>query len=570
MKKSIFLFLVFLFVFPQTVGALYDPTSVPNNKYGILIVDISDIPELPALLNSTGGDWGYVTLVIPDNDRDHTKWQKIFDQLRRLHLIPIVRLATHVQGSSWAKPNENDVREWVQFLSKLNWPVENRYIVIFNEPNHAKEWGNTIDPEGYAKMLVAFAKELKASSQDFFILPAGLDASAASDGQSLDELEFLNRMKQAEPGVFDALDGWTSHAYPNPGFSGSPGAVGRRSLRAYQWELGILRSLDFTKKIPVFITETGWLHSQGKYTNTKLLSSESVGDNIRYAAVSVWNDPIIAAVTPFIFNYQDTLFDHFSWRQFGSDSYYPHYYAYQGIPKTKGTPRQRQSYETESTLFPTTLIADSTYTFSSSIRNTGQGILDVRDGYALEIEDSNQSFAVIVEPLPFLEPGQKGTISFHLKTPKKPGVYPVRAIITHYAQQTTILEKNLEIIPPPSLALHAQLGWRTTSDARDVQVLIYDKDFLIQKIVGLTMTKGQVLVPGLTNIIPGGEYRIVVLVPQYLPRQYIGILGSTLTKISVKRFLPLDVNEDGTFSLADFVALIRSSPKTILSLFFGP
>ena len=174
-----------------------------------------------------------------------------------------------------------------------------------------------------------------------------------------------------------------------------------------------------------------------------------------------------------------------------------------------------------------------------------------------------------MEPLPFLEPGQKGTISFHLKTPKKPGVYPVRAIITHYAQQITILEKNLEIIPPPSLALHAQLGWRTTSDARDVQVLIYDKDFLIQKIVGLTMTKGQVLVPGLTNIIPGGEYRIVVLVPQYLPRQYIGILGSTLTKISVKRFLPLDVNEDGTFSLADLVALIRSSPKTILSLFLA-
>ena len=40
---------------------MYNPLAVPNNRYGIHIVDTNDIPQLPALVNSSGGDWGYVT-----------------------------------------------------------------------------------------------------------------------------------------------------------------------------------------------------------------------------------------------------------------------------------------------------------------------------------------------------------------------------------------------------------------------------------------------------------------------------------------------------------------------------
>lgn len=570
MKKLIYLLLAILFLVPKPAFALYDPTSVPNNRFGMLVVDTNDIGELPALLNSSGGDWGYVTLVVPDSDRDSTKWQRIFDQMRRLHLIPIIRLATHVQGTSWAKPTHDDTRDWTQFLSQLNWPTENRYVVIFNEPNHAKEWGGTIDPEGYARVLVAFAKELKSASEDFFILPAGLDASAPSDSQSLDEEVFLTRMKESEPTIFELIDGWTSHSYPNPAFSGSPAAAGRGTLRTYQWELGILRSLGLTKNIPVFITETGWLHSQGKYMNPRLLSPEAVGANIAQAASSAWSDPAIVAVTPFIFNYQDTLFDHFSWRQFGATTYYPHYYAYQAIAKQKGTPRKRESYEVDGTLLPTKLVADSTYTFTVSLKNSGQGILDPRDGYTLELRDETKSFPTIVDPLPYLEPDQTGTISLHLQSPKKPGSYPVRLLLVHNAQSIPILERSIDVVPPPSITIQAHLGWRTTSDAGDVQVLIYDKHTLVQKFTGLTMIRGQTLVPGLTNIIPGNEYRIVTLVHKYLPRQYIGVLGEKLTTVRIKRLLPLDFNEDGAFTIADIIALVRFPPKAILQLFVGP
>lgn len=570
MSIFLLLFLLVFHLFAGGVQALYDPTNVPNNKFGILIVDTNDIPELPALLNSTGGDWGYVTLVIPDSDRNSEKWQRIFDQLRRLHLIPIVRLATHIQGTAWSKPTESDTRDWAQFLTKLNWPTENRYVVIFNEPNHAKEWGGTIDPEGYAKILVEFAKELKSASEDFFILPAGLDASAASDGQSLDAAAFLTRMKQSERSVFDVMDGWTSHAYPNPAFSGSPAASGRGTLRTYQWELGILRSLGLTKNPPIFITETGWQHSQGKYINPRLLSPETVGVYLAQAAVSPWSDPSIAAVTPFIFNYQDTLFDHFSWRQFGNSSYYPHYFSYQGVTKQKGTPRQRESYEVDGVLLPRKIVTDSTYTFTATIKNTGQGILDPKDGYTLTTTDETKSFTTIVDPLPYLEPGQTGAINLHLQTPKIPATYSVRLLLVHNTQSIPIAQQSIEVVPPPSIAIQASLGWRKTSDAGDVQVLIYDKHTLVQKFTGLAMVNGRILVTGLANIVPGSEYRIVLLVHKYLPRQYIGILGEKLTTIAIKRLLPLDFNEDGAFTIADVFALLRFPPKAILQLFVGP
>src|SRR3989344_445907 len=148
-----------LLLFPKQVAAIYDPVSVPNNRYGIHIVDTSDLPDLLALLNTNGGDWGYVTMVLSDNDRDAGHWQSLFDQMRRTHLIPIIRLATHVENGAWVKPNSDRFYEIVKLLNGLNWPTENRYVILYNEPNHAKEWGNTPDPEGYAEILVTFARQ---------------------------------------------------------------------------------------------------------------------------------------------------------------------------------------------------------------------------------------------------------------------------------------------------------------------------------------------------------------------------------------------------------------------------
>lgn len=563
------LLLTFLTIVPF-VSASYNPLTQPNNQYGIHIVDTNDLTDVAALVNSSGGDWGYVTMVLSDAERDHDRWQNVFNHMRRAHLIPIIRLATHAQGSNWVKPTKDRFYEIVNLLNGLNWPTQNRYIILYNEPNHAKEWGGDIHPEEYAEYLVTFAQELKRASPDYFVLPAGLDASAATDGQSMDAAEFIRRMVAAKPELLTVIDGWTSHAYPNPGFSGSPYARGRGTLTTYEWELSLLSSLGLTKPLPVFITETGWEHSEGKSYAPGLLSSDRVGENLLVAAQSVWSDPQIAAVTPFIFNYQDVPFDHFSWKQIEGDSFYSQYGSYASIPKIHGIPLQHESYILESALFPKTLVAQSTYTLSAKIKNEGQGIIDPKDGYELTVEDGGSGISVFVQPLPVVEPGDTGTITIHLKTPQKTGVFPLKAILVHHNLQITLEHGDITLVPPPSVEVRAALGWRKSSDASDASILVYERDTLLQEFTGLTMKDGVVTARGLTNIVPGNPYRVVILVPGYLPRQVIGALLDKTTTIYPKRFLPLDFSGDGKFSWADILKLVYIAPATALARFFGP
>ncbi len=563
-----FLLLIGFLLFPQSVWGIYDPLSVPNNRFGIHIADLNDVHEVAALVNSTGGDWGYITLVAPQTDHNTGAWQKLFDDMRRQHLIPIVRLATKADGASWKVPSKDDIHDWVSFLGSLNWPTENRYVVLFNEPNHAKEWGNTIDPEGYADILVTFAKALKEASEDFFILPAGLDASAASNGDSLDAGEYLRRMVSAKPELLNLIDGWTSHSYPNPGFSGSPYAYGRGSMRTFQWELEFLRSLGLKKDLPVFITETGWTHSEGKFWQPRLLRPEGVGANLQIAAASVWQDNRIAAITPFVFNYQDYPFDHFSFKQLGNGEFYAHYASYQSIPKTKGTPRQRESYEVDHPLLPEKLVAGSTYSLKTKIKNTGQGIADASEGYELTVEDA-KGFTVSDVSLPRLEPGQKETMQFVFTTPNTPGIYPVKLAIRHNDTVAALEARELTVIPPPTLVIQAHLGWRASNNAENVKVLVYDGDTLIHEFTNLKLTDGAVVAPGLTNITPGKRYRVVLVVQGFLPAQTWAVIKETETLVLMPRLLPLDFNEDGALTPADVQTLLTLPPHAVFNRFFG-
>src|SRR3989344_4604448 len=233
-----------------------------NNKFGIHLAQphLEDLQKSQELVNSTGGDWGYVTLVIQENDRDKNKWQEVFDKMRELHLIPIIRLATVPEGDKWRRPTAGDADSWAEFLNSLHWVVKDRYVVLFNEPNHGAEWGGEIDAVNFAQVALTFAKKLKEKSPDFFIMLAGLDASAPSSFPLFeDEAVFLKSVfnNEAIEQWNNLLSGFASHSYPNPDFSGSPNAFGRGSVRTFQWELELIRSWGI-KDLPVFITETGW------------------------------------------------------------------------------------------------------------------------------------------------------------------------------------------------------------------------------------------------------------------------------------------------------------------------
>lgn len=337
---------MFTLIFPKKGMAIYDPLSVPNNKFGIHIIDENDLVQAAHLLNSSGGDWGYITMVIPESERIISKWSAVFENLSKYHLIPIIRIATKVEGSYWKAPETEEINNWIEFLNGLPWPVKNRYVIIFNEPNHAKEWGGKLDPENYSEILYSYSVRLKEKSDDFYILPAGLDASAPNSRNTMDEKEFIGKMILNRKNIFDYIDGWTSHSYPNPDFTGKVTDFGRGTLSNYKWEIGFLKSLGINKYLPVFITETGWPHNMDIKENYNYLSPDEVAQNMILASDNVWNDDSIVAVSPFLLNYQSYPFANFSWRKLNSEDFYPQYDAYRSVAKVNGNPILNKSLPT--------------------------------------------------------------------------------------------------------------------------------------------------------------------------------------------------------------------------------
>lgn len=331
--KLFLLCLLFFLLIPSKVNAIYNPLILPNNKFGIHILSENDISAAAALVNSAGGDWGYVTVVMRDDERDEKRWNNFFADLQQNHLIPIVRLATHLENNSWRVPSMDEAEKWADFLDNLSWPIQNRYIIFFNEPNHAKEWGGKVNPQEYALVLEKFITTFKNKNKDFFVLPAGLDLAAPQANQTIDVYTYMTLMNRAVPRIFTLLDGWSSHSYPNPNFASKPDRTGRISIRGFEWELLVLRErFGVREDIPVFITETGWARSEQ-------LTPGEIAENYRTAFTQIWTHRQIVAVTPFLLRYDESLFAPFSFAIPKAEAaYYPQYDTIKILPKLAGYP----------------------------------------------------------------------------------------------------------------------------------------------------------------------------------------------------------------------------------------
>ncbi len=538
------------------VFAVVDPLQRPNNKFGIhlAVADEQDLEDAARLVNSSGGRWGYVTLVIQENDRNREKWQRVFDKMRRLQLIPIVRLATYPEGNSWRQPNPEDARAWAEFLDSLNWVVKNRYIVLFNEPNHATEWGGRVNPEAYAEVAYAFAKELKKTNEDFFVMLAGFDQAAPNQPPLyLDEAEFFRRMfkRLQENGVnsvFDYIDGLASHSYPNPGFSASPYALGKGSVRGYLWELSYLSYLGVGKSLPVFITETGWLRG----------SETKVAENFRAAFTNVWlPDPQVVAVTPFVLNYQSQPFLGFSWKKEGSDEFYPQYEVIQQLAKPAGDPEQVTEIKLL-TVLPNRLVEGSRFAFKIRVRNSGQSIWDSRDGYSLALI-SNDNFKYNFSQLTEVFPDQEQELLFYLETPKGVNKYQAQIAVTKEEEVVSnLLNWNIQTTPQTDLELSYNLLLNFKKAVGDFQVEIYDEDErLVYKKQGASGQNGKILLEKIPNIALSKRYRVVLLKPLYLPRQVFVTFKQSGNKAKLPAHLPLDWNSDGKWSARDFLWFVN-------------
>lgn len=249
---------------------------------------------------------GYVVQLVRSDDLDPVRWQHFMDLCAAFDLHPILRLATtfNTEQGWWEAPAPDPdgsystlARAYADFITALEWPTEAHPITIGNEPNHGNEWGGRPDPAAYARFLLDVAHALHTADPAALVLNAGFDTHAPHTGsipfadgsRFMDAESFMDGLVAAYPSVFTVLDGWASHAYPlgafiappweqamqidylndatNPAHQEPPTDVVNRGINGYTWELWKLSTYGIDP-LPVYITETGWRHSQAPYPDT--------------------------------------------------------------------------------------------------------------------------------------------------------------------------------------------------------------------------------------------------------------------------------------------------------------
>lgn len=526
-KKLLFILVLFCLLLPKNIFA----QEVRNNKFGIHIIDESDLSLANELVNGNGGAWGYATVVIREDERVVDRWQKVFDQMRRLRLIPIVRLATKSEGSHWRRPVEEDAVIWSEFLDKLNWPVRERLVVLFNEPNHAKEWGGKVDPVSYAKVIKSFESQLRRTNQDFKILPGAVDLAANNSKETMTASRFFEIAHEEDNFHFTRFDYWNSHSYPNPAFSATPNETGQQSISGYKWELSYLEDYGLRPDIKVLITETGWIRSNS-------LTEEKISEYYEYAFNNVWNDPQVIAVTPFVLSYDQDVFEKFSWVNRKENTFYKYFETVKNIPKTRGNPEQFHNFEIVGYSLANQLVAQSEYTFKLILKNTGQSIWSSSDGYSVHYDSTLDAKQIKVSEIPETEPGQTAEIYINLNT-LEVGKHKITLSFNKDGSEIgEKITKEFEILTPPSLEVRV-LGWfgvDTTSN--EYHLSLFDEERTILDIENLEVVKGIANVPSLYNVVPGKDYRIKIERNLHLAKTTIINIDPFKSKVDFGRLLP--------------------------------
>lgn len=548
--SSAALLLLFTFATPHVLAV------EQNNKFGIHIFSEEDLDDAAKLVNSSGGQWGYVTVVIREDERNLARWQSAFDKMRRLKLIPIVRIATTIDGAHWKIPEKDEAEKWALFMDSLNWPTKRRHIVLFNEPNHSKEWGGKIDPEGYAEVLRHYYNTLKGVSNDFFILPGALDLAAPNSIQTMEASRFFSRMHQRDNFIFTIFDGWSSHSYPNPAFSGREVDAGKMSIQGYRWEVNYLKDFGLDPEIPVFITETGWINTVGN------LSSK-----YEYAFNKVWSDDQVVAVTPFILNYLDQPFEVFSWKSHASGDFLPHYNKVIDIQKVKGAPEQTHAFETIGDTFSEYVVSDSEYIFYVEIKNTGQSIFDSSDGFEIRAETTLGPGSINPTEMVGVEPGATTRVPIGVSTHDQlRGVHTISLFLYHNEERIgEILKTRLTLVSPPSARFIANF-WFTKKQLDAVTISITDDDGQVARFDNLVYSDGVLVIPAIYNVIPNKVYKFTLERPMYISKSKTSALHPGETSIDFGVILPFDLDGDGALGAKDIWEHFKSPNTTSFRL----
>ncbi len=424
MKIIITVMIIFALFFNQVkTGLAISNLNWAKNKFGIHVnSDINDLQLATELLNTNGGDWGWVNTVIREDELNQQQWQNFLDQCRRLHLIPIFRLATNIENGNWQKPKKENIKRMADFLNSLNWPIKDRFIIVFNEPNRFDEWGGKVNAEGYFDILDFTADYFHKINPDFYILSAGLDLAAPQKPPKFSSAEnFYRQGYNHKPEIFEKIDGLASHSYPNYGFIGLPSDEGRTSIKGYIWELDYLHRLGIKNKLPVFITETGWPHQEGINIQKNFYPAKKVVQLLEQSFKFWLADSRVIAVTPFILNYPQGPFDHFSWINQDQQPY-PQFDLLKSLNKPLHKPPQKEKIVFKKIFLPFLLKTSQNYKGEIVLRNEGESIWGEERQFCLRPSKENSNYiktsSLCLEKNKLVEPGKEGVLEFEI-TPSK-------------------------------------------------------------------------------------------------------------------------------------------------------
>ncbi len=322
-------------------------------------------PEHMAYASQLIGAGGYVTQLVRLDDLDPDKWQLFMDLCAKLKLHPIIRLATVFDREAgwWQRPPvdrngryDMTAQQYADFIIALHWPTDEHYIIVGNEPNHGDEWGGRPNPAAYAQFLIDVTVRVKTTDPQARILNAPLDLFSPHTGSQpfsngmwyIDAATFLQEMHTAQPTVFDHIDAWASHPYPLGPFTQPPwrqtrqfdslndaptlpamsAAPPNRGINGYEWELWQLEQWGIMD-LPLFITETGWRHSDAGYPSIEevnvYLDLALRGNNGRYSDLpaSGWtpwlDDQRLITVTPFALDGHPDEWHHSNWLEMSAE-----------------------------------------------------------------------------------------------------------------------------------------------------------------------------------------------------------------------------------------------------------
>jgi hypothetical protein len=207
--------------------------------------------------------WAYIEPLPGIYDWQHA--DLVVDHANRQGLTVIARLGMVPQ---WARPQDSAT----SFLDETRYPDFARfvgtfvdhfrdrvnYIIIWNEPNLALEWGfQPIDPRAYTRLLCQSYARAKEANPDTRVLGGALAPTLAPSNSAwgMNDLEYLRHMLDA--GAADCLDGLAVHAYGwvyPPDAEPSPDVVNFRRVELLR---NVLVAAGAAEK-PIYITEGGW------------------------------------------------------------------------------------------------------------------------------------------------------------------------------------------------------------------------------------------------------------------------------------------------------------------------